>query len=63
MRTLLITNKLNMHQLLLLLFPAGIPDLGSMAPSGVEKEPSAYEGCVRQLVVNGHNYILSERGE
>ena len=52
-----------MHQLVLLLFPAGIPDLGSMAPSGVEKEPSAYEGCVRQLVVNGHNYRLSERGE
>ena len=42
--------------------PGGVPDLALLAPSVVEGEPSAYEGCVQELVVNKYKYDLSETG-
>ena len=45
------------------LFLGGVPDLEKINTLAVPNEPSAYEGCVREFIVNGINYQLSEEGE
>lgn len=40
----------------------GVPDLDFINPSAVPNEPSGFEGCIRELIVNGKNYQLTKEG-
>ena len=44
------------------LIAGGLPDLSLFASEATEYEPTAYEGCMRDLVVNGKHYHLNEIG-
>ncbi len=40
----------------------GLPDLSEIDPEAMEEDPTAYEGCLRGLHVNGRTYQLNEIG-
>ena len=44
------------------LIAGGLPDLSLLDPEAAEDEPTAYEGCMRDLIVNGKHYHLNEIG-
>ena len=54
-----IKSKLNQY----IFTTGGVPSLEDIAPTAVEGEPSAFEGCIRELVVNYKQYKLTERGQ
>lgn len=44
------------------IFVGGVSDLSAVSASAVENEPSGFTGCIREVVVNGHDLDLSEKG-
>ncbi|KAI4877082.1 hypothetical protein NFI96_023165 [Prochilodus magdalenae] len=43
-------------------FVGGVSSLNLVAPNAVEKEPSGFTGSIREVVVNGRDLELTERG-
>lgn len=44
------------------LFVGGVSDLSSISTFSVESEPVGFTGGVRELVLNGHDFDLTETG-
>ncbi|KAK3522966.1 hypothetical protein QTP86_010304 [Hemibagrus guttatus] len=43
-------------------FIGGVSVMNSVSPDAVEKEPTGFSGSIREVIINGHELELTERG-
>lgn len=44
------------------IFIGGVSSLNAVSPSATEKDPVGFTGCIREVIVNGHDLDLTETG-